>query len=102
MMYIQFKNFNDFIRFITFSTTPFIQYVNMNDHNVYFIQIAVFGELMLYYAELDKKIEDKYVVYNRFRDSVSFSNKMESDGQNISVPILEVERTNVFQEYPPK
>jgi len=100
--YIQFKDFSDLVRFITFSPTPFIQYVRVNGHNVYFIQIMGLGERMLYYVELDRKIEEKYVVYNRFRDSVSFSSKIESDGQSVCVPILEVERTNIFQEYPPK
>ena len=100
--YIQFKNLNDFVRFITISPTPFIQYINLNGHNLYFVQIAGLGERMLYYVELDKAIEAKYVVYNRFRDTVSFSNKLESDGQSVSVPILEILNTNVFTEYPPK
>ena len=102
LTYIQFKTFDDFIRFITVSSTPFVQYTNINGHSIYFIQLAAFGELMLYYIERDKKIEERYIVYNRFRDSISFSNKIESDGQSLSIPILEVARTNIFQEYPPK
>lgn len=100
--YIQFKKFDDFIRFVTLSPTPFIQYINLNSHNVYFVQLAGFGEHMLYYVELDKEIEAKYVIYNRFRDVVSFSSKIESDGQSVSVPILEILKTNAFKEYPLK
>lgn len=100
--YIQFKKLDDFIRFVTLSPSPFIQYIKLNGHNVYFIQLVGFGERVLYYVELDKEIEGKYVVYNRFRDVVSFSSKIESDGQSVSVPILEVARTNAFSEYPPK
>ncbi|MFH0897403.1 MAG: hypothetical protein V1850_05075 [Candidatus Bathyarchaeota archaeon] len=102
LTYIQFKKLDDFIRFVTLSPSPFIQYVNLNGHNVYFIQLVGFGERVLYYVELDKEIEGKYIVYNRFRDIVSFSSKIESDGQSVSVPILEVVKTNVFTEYPPK
>jgi hypothetical protein len=101
-MYIQFKTFNDFIRFITFSPTPFVQHITIKDHNVYFVQIAGFGERVLYYVEMDEAVKEKYIVYNRFRDTVSFSDKKESDGQSVSIPILEVERTNVFTEYPPQ
>ena len=48
------------------------------------------------------EIKDKYIVYNRFRDTISFSSKKESNGQNVSIPILEIERTNIFEKYPPK
>ncbi len=102
LTYIQFKSFEDFIRLVTFSPAPFIDHAEMDSHNVYFFQILGFGERILYYAELDKKIEEKYVVYNRFKDSVSFSSKLGSDGQSVYIPILEVARTNIFTEYPPK
>ena len=102
LTYFQFKTFEDFIRLIAVSSRPFVQYTNIEDHNVYFIQLAAFGELILYYIERDEKIEEQYVIYNRFRDSISFSNKIESDGQSISIPILEIIRTNIFKEYPPK
>ena len=81
---------------------PFIHYIKLNSHNVYFVQIPGLRERMLYYIELDNQIEEKYIVYNRFRDTISFNNNFESDGQSVSIPILEVERTNTFQEYPPK
>jgi len=98
--YIQFKNFNDFIRFVTFSPTPFVQHIKLNSHNVYFVQIQGLGERILYYVESDKEIQEKYIIYNRFRDTISYSDKIESDGQSTCVPILEVEKTNVFQEHP--
>jgi hypothetical protein len=100
--YIQFKKFDDFIRFVTISPAPFVHYTKLNGYNVYFIQLVGFGERVLYYVEMEKEIAEKYVIYNRFRDVVSFSNKIESDGQSVSVPILEVVKTNAFAEYPPK
>lgn len=100
--YIKFKSLIDLVRFITISPTPFLHYVNLDGHNLYFVQIAGLGERVLYYVELDKKIEEKYIVYNRFRDAISFSSKLESDGQSISIPTLEVEKTNAFQDYPLK
>lgn len=98
--YIQFKAFNDFIRFVTLSPTPFVQHIQLDGHDVYFVHIG-FREQMLYYVELDQPIAEKYVIYNRFRDVVSFSDKLESDGQSVIVPILKIERTNVFNDYPP-
>lgn len=97
-IYIKFKTLTDLVRFIILSPTPFLHYVNLNSHNMYFVQIAGLGERVLYYVELEKKIDEKYIVFNRFKDSISFSNKLESDGQSISIPTLEVEKTNAFQD----
>jgi hypothetical protein len=55
----------------------------------------------IYYFEREKKIEEKYVVFNRFRDQVAFSNALGSDGQSAYVPILELEKANIFSEYQP-
>ena len=102
LTYIQFNKIDDFVRFVTLSPSPFIQFIKLDGHNIYFVQLVGFGERVLYYVEMDKEIDGKYVIYNRFRDMISFSSKIESDGQSISIPILEVLRTNAFTGYPPK
>jgi len=100
-VYIQFKNLIDLVRFITIFSTPFVYYTKFENHDMYFVQLAGLGERVLYCVELDKKIEEKYIVYNRFKDTLSFSSKLESDGQSASIPILEVEKTNAFHDYSP-
>jgi hypothetical protein len=101
--YAKMKSFEDFVRFVTVSTIPFIQYVELAGKHVYFIQILGFGGgRMVYYYEREKKVEEKYVVVNRFRDQLSFSNTFSSDGHSAFIPILELERTNIFPDYPPK
>ncbi len=102
LTYLEFKSFEDLVRFVTFSQAPFLEYIELNGHHVYFFQIGMFGERILYYAELNKKADGRYVIYNRFKDAVSFSNKLETDGQSVSIPVLEIARTNAFGEYPPK
>ena len=96
------KSFDDLARFIVFSQIPFLQYVELNGRHVYFIQImGLGGGKMIYYYERDRKIEERYVVFNRFRDQLTFSSTFGTDGQSSYVPILELEKTNVFSEYPP-
>jgi len=100
--YAKMKSFDDLMRFIIFSSIPLVQYVELNGRHIYFIQIMGFSAgRTIYYFERDKKIEEKYVVFNRFRDQVSFSNSFGSDGQSAYIPILELEKTNIFSEYPP-
>ena len=99
--YAKMKSFDDLIRLIVVSSIPFIQYINLDGKYVYFIQIMGFGSgRTIYYFEHDKKIEERYVVFNRFRDQVAFSNSFGSDGQSSYIPILELEKTNMFPEYP--
>lgn len=101
--YAKMKSFDDFVRFIIVSSIPFIQYIELNGKHVYFIQIiSLGGGKMIYFFERDKKIEEKYVVFNRFRDQVTFSNSFGSDGQSAYIPILELQETNIFPEYPLK
>ena len=101
--YAKMKTFDDFIRFVGISSTPFVQYVEMDGRHVYFVQFMGFGGgKMVYFYEREKKIVEKYIVFNRFRDQVTFSNNFGSDGQSTYIPILELEKTNIFSEYPPK
>ena len=56
---------------------------------------------MIYYAELEERIKEKYVIFNRFRGEISFSDQFSSDGQSAYIPIFELELTDLFTEYPP-
>ena len=100
--YAKLKNFDDFIRFIAMSPTPFIQHIEMKGKHVYFIHIIGAGGKMVYYIEQGNKIEEKYVVYQRFKDQITFRNTFESDGQSTDIPVFEIDQTNIFPEYPPK
>jgi hypothetical protein len=75
----------------------------MNGKHVYFIQILSWGGgKMIYYTEHEKALQEKYVIFNRFQGKISYSNQIITDGQSVHIPIFEVEKTNIFREYPPK
>jgi len=99
--FIKFKTFDDFIKFVAVSQIPFIHHTSIKEKAVYFVQIVLL-EAIVYYVELDQAIKEKYVIYNRFKDQVNTSDKLEMDPQKATLPILEVEATNLFREYPPK
>ena len=98
--YAKLKGFDDLVRFVGMSPTPFLFHVNIGGKHIYFVQImSLGGGKMVYYAELEQKIKEKYVVFNRYRGEVSFSDQFKSDGQSAHVPIFELEATNVFDEF---
>jgi len=100
--FAQFKSFKDFIGFVVSSQIPFIHHATLNGREVYFVQLIGVAERVVYFVEMEQAVKERYVVFNRFKDQVTFANRVETDPQSITLPILEIERTNVFPEYPPK
>jgi hypothetical protein len=101
--YFEFKSFDDLVRFISISSSPFLLHIVINGKNVYFVQGMSFGGgRMVYYMECDEAIKEQYVILNRFKDEVYQSDKLTSDGQSACIKILELKRTNIFLKYPPQ
>jgi hypothetical protein len=102
-VFTKFKSLEDLVRFIAFSPTPFLHHLDMEGRQIYFIQIlGLGGAPVIHYVEKKDEVKGKYIVYNRFRDTISFSDKLGSGGQETYIPILEIEYTNVFSEFPLK
>lgn len=101
MNFVKFKTFEDFAKFVAISQIPYIHHTTIKGKAIYFVHITLV-EGIVYYVEQDKPIKEKYVLYNRFRDQVGFTDKLEMDPQRATLPILEVETASVFSEYPPK
>jgi hypothetical protein len=103
LSYAKLKAFNDLVRFVGMSSSPFLFHVELEGKHVYFIQIMSFGGgRMIYYAELEERISEKYIVFNRFRGEISFSDQFSSSGQSAHIPIFELDKTNLFTTYPPE
>lgn len=101
LSYAKLKTFNDLVNFVGMSSSPFLFYVELAGKQVYFVQIMSFGGgRMIYYAELEERISEKYVVFNRFRGEISFSDQFNSSGQSAHIPIFELEKTNLFTDFP--
>ncbi len=97
LSYAKLKAFNDLVQFVGMSPNPFLFHVELEGKHLYFIQITSFGGgRMIYYSELEDQIEDKYVVFNRFRGEISFSDQFTSSGQSAHIPIFDLEKTNLF------
>ena len=104
LTYTEFKFLEDLIRFVAFSSAPFLHHITRKGKHIYFVQILSFGgSSMVYYNEQDEAIKGKYAIFNRFRDEITFSDKYRSEqaGQATHVPIFTLKRTNILEKYPP-
>ena len=103
VFYVAFSNFEDLIKFVAYSPTPFIQHVEVEGKHVYFVHSTLLaGRPIVYYVCLDSKLEKKYVIYNKFNDVISYSDKLETGGQSVTIPILEINDTNLLKFLPLK
>ncbi len=98
--YSQFTELNDLVRLVTNSPAPFLQYIEKDGKHIYFVYIPSFGrEPMVYFIQMSEPIGKKYIIYNRFQDSISFSDNLQAAGQTISIPILKIAKTNIFDKF---
>jgi len=76
-LYVKFSSLDDLVRLVAFSATPFLQHAEVEGKHVYFYHSMLFGgRPMVYFTLRRERIDKKYVVYNRFNDSLSFSDKL--------------------------
>ena len=54
---------------------------------------------MVYFVKMSEPKEKNYIIYNRFQDNISFSDKLLAAGQTISIPILKIAKTNIFEKF---
>ena len=98
-IYMKLSRLEDLVKLVSLSPSPFIQHTTIKNENIYFIQsLVTMSQPMIYLFKTREKIEKKYVVYNRFSDEITFSDKLGQDGQSLYIPILEVEKTNLLKQ----
>lgn len=95
MNFAKFKTFDDLVKFVASSQIPFIFVTSVQGKYLYFVHLLLI-ESLVYYVEMEAPIKERYVVYNRFKDQVTFSDKLEVDPQKATLPILAVESASVF------
>jgi hypothetical protein len=98
VFYVAFSRLEDLVKFVAYLPTPFIQHVEINSKHVYFIHSTLLASRpVIYYVCLNSKLEKRYVIYNKFNDSISYSDKLETGGQSVTIPILEIKDTNLLR-----
>lgn len=103
LFHVKFSGLEDMVRLVALSATPFLEHAEINGKHIYFFHATLLtGKPIIYYVVLEEKLEKRYIVYNKFRDTIGFSDKLEADGQSIYIPILEVENTNLLRFMFPK
>jgi hypothetical protein len=101
LIYVQLKRIEDLVRLAALSITPMVQHITLEGEHVYFVQsVPLLGRPVVYFLKERKKIDKNFIIYNRFNDEITYSDKLSTDGQSVSIPIIEIEKTNLFEKLP--
>lgn len=91
MSFVKFRTLNDLIKFVALFDAHFLYHESASGHEIYFIHVLGLVEEMVYYARQDEAVKEKYVVYDPYRDEVTFTNKLEVNPPKMIFPFLEIE-----------
>jgi len=74
-----------------------VHHLEVAGKDIYFLVGGIPGAIVLYFIRTDK-IGKKYIVYNNLSDSISYTDKKESNPQTMYIPIIHIKKQNVFEE----
>ncbi len=96
---VKLKSLEDLIHVLSVAQIPLLHHVKVNSKHVYFVPIGVLGGVeIVYYVESNYPLSGRFVYYNTYTGDVTVSDYVTSDTRVMVVPIVEVEKHNLFQE----
>lgn len=96
---VKLKYIEDLIHVLNVAQLPIVHHVSVDSRHIYFIPIGMLGDIgIIYYIELEKPLSGKFILYNTFTGEIRSSSVWTSDSRYMVVPIVEVEKHNLFAE----
>ena len=94
---LKLKSLEDLVLAAVSLQIPVINYVSLDGFHVYFISPFPYCDTgVVYYYVSRNLVQARYVKYNKFTGSVSFSNGVQGDTRSTYIPILTIEEQNLF------
>ncbi|RLE60768.1 MAG: hypothetical protein DRJ35_02390 [Thermoprotei archaeon] len=96
---VKLKYIEDLIHVLNVAQLPIVHHVSVDSRHIYFIPVGMLGDIgIIYYIELEKPLSGKFILYNTFTGEIRSSSVWTSDSRYMVVPIVEVEKHNLFAE----
>ncbi len=95
---VELENFKNLVDLAARSMQSIIHNIKFKDINLYYLQfggLPGFGTT-IYFVDRPEPIKEKYIVYNKTEDTISFSDKLDPRGNLIYIPIIHVKKQNIF------
>lgn len=96
--YVQLRKFEDIVKMLATSMRPPpLHHTKAGEKHVYFIPASLgLGKSVIYFVEMEKEVEKKYVVYDTIQDKFSFSDEISTKPSLKHFVIVEVKAQNIL------
>ena len=74
-----------------------VHHLEVLGQDIYFLIGGIPGSIVIYLIR-SEKINERYIVYNMLSDTITYSDKKESNPQTMFIPIIHIKKQNVFEE----
>ncbi len=96
---IKLKSIVDLVHVLNVSQLAIIHHIVVDSKHIYFIPTPCLGDSgVIYYYESEEPFNGRYIIFNKFTGEVGFSNNISGDSRLTYIPIVEVEKQNLFAE----
>jgi hypothetical protein len=74
------------------STMNVVQHLQSGEAHLYFIIGGTLREIFLYFIKMEEAANGRFVVYNTYTGEISFSDKIRTDPNLTSIPVVEIKK----------
>jgi hypothetical protein len=104
IIYLKYKNLNDMLKVILFSSqsalglTPMLYHITHRAKEILFIETGALGGALVHYIVEKEKPKEKFIELKQLTGEYNFVEKIGTDTHSIYIPILELDTTSI--EFP--
>lgn len=73
-----------------------IQHLQSGEVHIYFIIGGTMSEVFLFFVREEKPLPGSFIIYNNFSGEISYSDRLRTDPNISSIPIVEVESQDII------
>jgi hypothetical protein len=99
MKFVQLKTVRDLVMLVASSpATNVIQHLENGGKHVYFVIGGTLSEVFTYLVKLEEPIKGSFITYNSYKGEIGSSEKIASEPNMNSFPIIEIMNQNLIPE----
>ena len=99
MKFVQLNSLRDLVMLVASSPTMnVIQHLQSGDMHLYFIIGGTLREIFLYFLKEEEAVDGSFIVYNTYTAEISFSEKLRTEPNLTSIPIVEIKNQDLLPE----
>ncbi|HID90888.1 TPA: hypothetical protein EYP44_02895 [Candidatus Bathyarchaeota archaeon] len=94
---VRVSSWEDLVLMVVQMPVPIVHCAKRGKRFVYFTYFELLPRVLLvYYLTSDEKVTQRFVVYNRIRNTIRFSDELSTEPNLLHIPIISVEKEDIL------